>query len=34
MRDPTYRREAHVTYSYGNLIRELIERPAPVAAPA
>jgi fatty acid desaturase len=34
MRDPAYRLEAHVTYSYGNLIKELIEAPAPVAAAA
>jgi fatty acid desaturase len=27
MRDPAYRREAHVTYSYGNLIKELIKTP-------
>ena len=27
MRDPAYRSEAHVTYSYGNLIKELIEAP-------
>jgi hypothetical protein len=27
MRDPAYRHEAHVTYSYANLIKELIEAP-------
>ena len=34
MRDPAYRREAHVTYSYGNLIKELIEAPREAAAAA
>jgi fatty acid desaturase len=32
MRDPDYRREAHVTYSYGNLIKELIRSPAKAPA--
>jgi hypothetical protein len=35
MRDPAYRREAHVTYSYANLIKELIKAPPrEAAAPA
>ncbi len=32
MRDPAYRHEAHVTYSYGNLIKELIKSPRETAA--
>jgi fatty acid desaturase len=32
MRDPDYQREAHVTYSYTNLIKELVKPPAKAPA--